>query len=208
MLNVKNPSRFINLYSKSYLHKLKQYSKTRFGYRKRMTNHDLLNLYAVFENNNFAMFNGSGSLFYSDIGQSLYCYQTKISEKFIEDGIEVIYINNFSKKLGGQFHSKTLSGHIHMLIKLCKEAQIPYRIIFNEDKFLKAIEECESTECSICLEETEESYCKIKNCNHIFHIKCINKWYSSHNSCPYCRSPIVSNSTNNFDEIIFSTNII
>lgn len=185
MLNAKNSSRFIELYNKTYLHKLKQCSKTRFGYRSRLTNLDLLNIYALFENIDFSMFNGTKSLYYCKYLQTLYCYKTKISEKLIEDGKEVLYINNYSKKLGGTFHSKTLSGHIHHLVKICKNNQIPYRIIFNEDEFSKAVEECESTECSICLEETEEVCCKIKGCGHIFHKKCLNKWYSSHNSCPF-----------------------
>jgi len=191
MLNIKNASRFMKLYNKTYLHKLKQLSKTRFGYRKRLKNKDLLNLYALFENNNVAMFNGTGSLYYCKFLQTLFCYKTKISEKFIEDGKEIIYINNYSKKLGGTFHSKTMSGHIHMLVKICKEGQIPYRIVFNEDEFSKATEDCEPEECSICLDKNEEPYCKIKSCSHIFHKKCLNKWYSTTNNCPYCRSPIV-----------------
>jgi len=198
MLKVKNPSKFNKLYNKTYLHKLKQFSKTRFGYRKRMKNLDMLNLYALFQNNNCAMYNGANSLFFCKYLQTLFCYKTKISEKLMEDGKEVIYINNYSKKLKGTFYSKTMSGHIHMLIKICKEGQIPYRIIFNEDEFSKATEDCGSTECSICLEKNEEPYCNIKSCSHIFHKKCLNKWYSTNNSCPYCRTEIVNKETPEF----------
>ena len=195
MLNVKNPSRFINLYNKTYLHKLKQFSKTRFGYRNRLKNKDMLNLYALFEYNNCAMYNGTKSLFFCKYLQTLFCYKTKISEKLIEDGEEVIYINNYSKKLKGTFYSKTMSGHIHMLIKICKEGQIPYRIVFNEDEFSNATDDCDAVvagECSICLEQNEEAYCMIKSCSHSFHKKCLNKWYSTNNSCPYCRTQIVN----------------
>lgn len=220
MLKVKNPSRFIQLYNKTYLHKLKQMSKTRFGYRKRMKNKDLLNLYALFENNQCAMWNGTKSLYYCRFLNCLFCYDTKISEKLIEDGKEVIYINNYSKKLKGTFYSKTLSTHIHMLIKICKEAQIPYRIVFNENEFEKATEECDAAECSICLEKNDQQYCKIKSCGHIFHKKCLNKWFSTNNSCPYCRCQIVKKEQPiakiflegvidlDIEGIIISTNII
>ena len=40
--------------------------------------------------------------------------------------------------------------------------------------------------CSICYNKSE---C-ITNCNHFFCIKCIKKWYSKNNACPYCRTKI------------------
>jgi hypothetical protein len=216
MLKIKNPSRFNYLYNKTYLHKLKQFGKTRFGYRKRMKNIDMLNLYALFENNNCAMYNGTNSLFYCKYRESLFCYSTQISQKLMEDNVEVIYINNYSKKLKGTFYSKTMSGYIHMLINICKEGQIPYRIVFNEDEFSKATEDCEPEECSICLEKNEQKYCKIKKCSHIFHKKCLNKWYATKNNCPYCRCKIVDKEEYYVDDIyigipdgiLISSNII
>lgn len=46
-----------------------------------------------------------------------------------------------------------------------------------------------STECSICLAEFGEGE-KVRvlpNCNHGFHMECVDKWLASHTSCPMCR---------------------
>lgn len=48
----------------------------------------------------------------------------------------------------------------------------------------------EINECPICLLDLEE-YETIKlDCNHIFHITCIEEWYNKDKSCPYCRSAL------------------
>lgn len=46
-------------------------------------------------------------------------------------------------------------------------------------------------QCSICLESINvgES-CASLPCEHMFHLSCIERWCSSHNSCPMCRRPI------------------
>ncbi|KAK9670570.1 hypothetical protein RND81_13G210100 [Saponaria officinalis] len=49
------------------------------------------------------------------------------------------------------------------------------------------------TECVICLSEFKEGE-KVRilpKCNHGFHVKCIDKWLSSHSSCPTCRQSLV-----------------
>ncbi|KAI3499777.1 hypothetical protein L1887_35587 [Cichorium endivia] len=48
-------------------------------------------------------------------------------------------------------------------------------------------------ECVICLSEfVPEEHVKIlPKCNHGFHVRCINKWLSSHSSCPTCRHSLV-----------------
>ena len=44
--------------------------------------------------------------------------------------------------------------------------------------------------CSICLEDLQK-FPKIKlNCNHYFHIDCINLWKEKRDICPICRKPI------------------
>ncbi|CAO2831043.1 unnamed protein product [Amaranthus hypochondriacus] len=50
-----------------------------------------------------------------------------------------------------------------------------------------------STECVICLCEfkTNEKIRVLPKCNHGFHVKCIDKWLSSHSSCPTCRQSLV-----------------
>ncbi|KAF5480630.1 hypothetical protein F2P56_001366 [Juglans regia] len=45
------------------------------------------------------------------------------------------------------------------------------------------------TECAICLSEFTpgERLRLLPKCNHGFHARCIDKWLSSHSSCPKCR---------------------
>jgi hypothetical protein len=60
----------------------------------------------------------------------------------------------------------------------------------------------EPTLCSICRDTiTSNSVCrKIKKCNHLFHIVCIDQWLERSVNCPLCRSvvsrvPAISSST-------------
>ena len=43
-------------------------------------------------------------------------------------------------------------------------------------------------ECVICLEnfKLNEQICKL-NCNHLFHIDCIEPWLNEKKNCPICR---------------------
>ncbi len=43
--------------------------------------------------------------------------------------------------------------------------------------------------CSICLENITKGKKKIE-CNHEFHLKCIDEWLIKSNTCPLCRTPI------------------
>ncbi|KAM7521456.1 hypothetical protein LguiA_011358 [Lonicera macranthoides] len=47
-------------------------------------------------------------------------------------------------------------------------------------------------ECAVCLSEFEEKEtgCLLPNCNHCFHLHCIDMWFHSHSNCPLCRSPV------------------
>ena len=48
-----------------------------------------------------------------------------------------------------------------------------------------------SDKCIICLETLEISeVCKMKNCIHIFHKKCIKNWLNIKHNCPTCRTSI------------------
>ncbi|XP_031123058.1 RING-H2 finger protein ATL57-like isoform X2 [Ipomoea triloba] len=55
-------------------------------------------------------------------------------------------------------------------------------------------------ECPICLSEFElkETLKIIPCCGHVFHLKCIDTWLSSHVSCPLCRSTQLFN---NVDDV-------
>lgn len=50
----------------------------------------------------------------------------------------------------------------------------------------------EPTLCSICRDTiTSNSVCrKIKNCNHLFHIVCIDQWLERSVNCPLCRGVV------------------
>ncbi|KAI3788601.1 hypothetical protein L2E82_01372 [Cichorium intybus] len=50
-----------------------------------------------------------------------------------------------------------------------------------------------ATECSICLGDFVDG-AKVRvlpECNHEFHVKCVDKWLSEHASCPNCRRSLV-----------------
>lgn len=49
------------------------------------------------------------------------------------------------------------------------------------------------SECVICLSEftNGEKVRILPKCNHGFHVRCIDKWLSSHSSCPKCRQCLI-----------------
>jgi len=51
-----------------------------------------------------------------------------------------------------------------------------------------------ATDCPICLAEfgEGEKVRMLPNCNHCFHMECIDKWLTSHSSCPICRHSLNS----------------
>lgn len=73
-------------------------------------------------------------------------------------------------------------------------------------QFIKG--ECEDQSvygCVVCLTEfQEQDVIKIlPNCNHAFHLDCIDIWLQTNSNCPLCRSSILGNTTNTqFDIII------
>jgi len=54
------------------------------------------------------------------------------------------------------------------------------------------------TDCPICLAEfvEGEKMRVLPNCNHGFHVECIDKWFVSHSSCPMCRQCLNMNGPN------------
>lgn len=50
-----------------------------------------------------------------------------------------------------------------------------------------------NVDCAICLGEFEEGE-RLKlfpNCNHGFHVSCIDTWFRFHSTCPLCRSRVL-----------------
>ena len=53
----------------------------------------------------------------------------------------------------------------------------------------------DDTCCSVCIDNfdtTEKDVVKLKNCNHIFHKECIDKWIKINRTCPICRKDVVN----------------
>ncbi|KAI3666820.1 hypothetical protein L6452_41858 [Arctium lappa] len=50
-----------------------------------------------------------------------------------------------------------------------------------------------ATECTICLGDfmDGEKVRVLPECNHEFHVKCVDKWLAEHTSCPNCRRSLV-----------------
>lgn len=55
-----------------------------------------------------------------------------------------------------------------------------------------------ATDCAICLGEfmDGEKLRILPNCNHGFHLSCIDTWLLSHSSCPNCRHSLLQQSRN------------
>lgn len=44
--------------------------------------------------------------------------------------------------------------------------------------------------CSICLDEINQDCVKTFECNHYFHLSCLNEWVSKSSTCPVCRTKL------------------
>ena len=55
------------------------------------------------------------------------------------------------------------------------------------------------TSCSICRNDfaDNEIIRKLNNCNHIFHMSCIDTWFESNIRCPICRNDLRDNTSTN-----------
>ncbi|KAJ1387549.1 Zinc finger, RING-type [Sesbania bispinosa] len=47
-------------------------------------------------------------------------------------------------------------------------------------------------ECSVCLTTIEEDAMirVLPNCKHVFHVDCVDMWFSSNSTCPVCRAVV------------------
>ncbi|KAG1335224.1 RING-H2 finger protein ATL40-like [Cocos nucifera] len=47
-----------------------------------------------------------------------------------------------------------------------------------------------SAECAVCIDSVEDGEIVrlLPNCEHVFHVECIDMWLHSHSTCPLCRT--------------------
>ncbi|GLJ38568.1 hypothetical protein SUGI_0786360 [Cryptomeria japonica] len=70
---------------------------------------------------------------------------------------------------------------------LCKQALDALPVfVYNPENFKDGLR------CAVCLCEFEEEETGrlLPNCNHSFHLECIDMWFSSHSTCPICRAAV------------------
>lgn len=48
-----------------------------------------------------------------------------------------------------------------------------------------------STTCAICMCDLDPTdYIYNLKCHHVFHLDCLERWYSRRNTCPVCKQPV------------------
>ncbi len=80
-------------------------------------------------------------------------------------------------------------------ILVCIDIQIITDKIITEKigPYKKVTDSEEGHECPICLEEfNKNEYYRKLPCTHLYHKKCIDKWFKENNTtCPICRSNVI-----------------
>ena len=74
-----------------------------------------------------------------------------------------------------------------------KDLRLSTKIVKNTNIFEK---------CSICQEDMKEGEVlrTLRNCNHSFHIKCIERWLEDNKKCPHCRQNINRNNLSDINQ--------
>ena len=70
------------------------------------------------------------------------------------------------------------------------------KILINSKIKIKNIDIDET--CSICLIEITNNikkYIVITNCNHLYHIECLKKWFNINKTCPLCKGNLLENTS-------------
>ncbi|GAB4844215.1 hypothetical protein Ancab_037581 [Ancistrocladus abbreviatus] len=106
---------------------------------------------------------------------------------------------------GDQFSGEELEARLDQLIQEPTSQQRQQALAAStglDDRFIKSIAVfkyrrgdglIEGTDCAVCLNEfkEEESLRLMPNCQHAFHLPCIDTWLKSHSNCPLCRSAMI-----------------
>ncbi|MED6158773.1 hypothetical protein PIB30_035883 [Stylosanthes scabra] len=98
-----------------------------------------------------------------------------------------LVINDDSSSSSSSTTNQTPSSSSNTGIK--KKALKTFPIITYESTELNSLD----TECVICLSDftNGEKLRILPKCNHGFHVRCIDKWLTSHSSCPKCRQCLI-----------------
>jgi hypothetical protein len=68
---------------------------------------------------------------------------------------------------------------------------VKYHELKKNEKYIKS---SMGNTCNICLDDyQDEDEVRILKCEHLYHTKCIDRWLTSSNKCPVCKSDISSN---------------
>ena len=62
-----------------------------------------------------------------------------------------------------------------------------------------------SNSCTICLADIEETNITTLPCGHSFHYSCIFTWNAQHNTCPFCRQPLIPGLNNENNDLIYDS---
>jgi len=81
-----------------------------------------------------------------------------------------------------------------VLIYLFSSNNLTEEIVNDDIKLIeiKDLENESNLTCTICLEKINEIKIRKLDCNHNFHIKCLDEWLKINNSCPICRDSILN----------------
>ncbi|CAL0323601.1 unnamed protein product [Lupinus luteus] len=86
-------------------------------------------------------------------------------------------------------HAQAIEPHNKGLDPLLIKA-LPIFIFKRKEPHQQQLEDQSGDECAVCLSvlEDEEMVRLLPNCKHNFHVGCIDKWLTSHSTCPICRT--------------------
>jgi SWI/SNF-related matrix-associated actin-dependent regulator of chromatin subfamily A3 len=124
--------------------------------------------------------------------------------KIIEEVIETTWENASENSYSLSIHNETNNSCIDdaleikcLLQRFIRQRQTCISASLMKDKITPFVKKIKSkiSDCSICLEEIDLSICiednsamRLKLCDHVFHKKCIEEWFSyEKTNCPYCR---------------------
>ncbi|XP_021720371.1 RING-H2 finger protein ATL60-like [Chenopodium quinoa] len=97
---------------------------------------------------------------------------------------------SWRRQLAGQRRAAAVPAHRRGLDPAALKS-LPV-VVYNPKDFKGGLE------CAVCLSEVSEGEKArlLPKCNHGFHVECIDMWFHSHSTCPLCRDPVISTTSN------------